>query len=129
MRKYYHASPVKLRPGTVLNGVLRHQGPYAACVREGRHVGVYMTDSSIPHYTISFRAHTEGWYVYEIRPQGRVWYGREYGEWCADAAVVVSCIKRLSPKAEKPGKLFPGSGRVSLSSKLAHWPVDKRPSC
>lgn len=129
MRKYYHASPVKLRPGTLLNGVLRHQGPDAAGVREGRQVGVYMTDTVLPHHTISFRAHTEQWYVYEIRPLGRVWYGRDYGEWCADAAVVISCIKRLSPKEEKPGKLFPGSGRVPFSSKWAFYPIDKRPSC
>ena len=80
-RRYYHASPRRLRVGQVL----------LPCRADGSRY-VYLTNAPAPHYTIAEQARTEGWHIYEVRPLARTSYGSDYGEWGTSSAEIVRYV-------------------------------------
>ena len=75
--KYFHASPKRFKIGTVLHG-----GEWF----------VFMTHGEALHYTIAEDARKNGWHIYEVKPQGKLHYGKCWDEAIADYAVVVRYV-------------------------------------
>jgi hypothetical protein len=80
--KYYHASPYRIKVGTLLTPNLRGTN------YEASEAYVYLTLSEMPHITVIDRALTEGWHIYEVRPHGQLSMGNWEDARCASATVV-----------------------------------------
>jgi hypothetical protein len=82
--KWYHASPKRLRVGTVLTGVFVPSGPWEA---KGK---VFITAGETPHYTIIDRAVTENWHIYQVMPlEKKIFWGSHVDEaMCLSAQIV-----------------------------------------
>lgn len=78
MSKFYHCSGHQFQVGDTV------------VPAKGREV-MFMADAPAPHKTIPHAYHW-GWYVYEVLPQGQLWYGTDYHELMAASAVVVRCL-------------------------------------
>lgn len=74
--KHYHASPYRHKKGEIIG---RHGMP------------VFMTSEANPHYTIRDRAIAENWYVYEVKPLGKVYLGKCWDEEIAIQAEIIKC--------------------------------------
>lgn len=101
---YYHCSGHQFNTGDVV------------IPADGLQV-MFMSDDPRPHKTIPHAYHW-GWYVYEVQPQGQLWFGTDYHELMAASAVIVRCLG----KAEE---LFPGEelSKVRMSSHPGAIPV------
>lgn len=108
--KYYHASKYRHSPGEVLAGKSNSWD------RVG--LWVFMTTSPIPHYTIRKQAVAENWFIYEVKPIGKVKIGQCWDEALARFVEVTRRVghargidinghKRFKPKPE--GRRGPGS--------------------
>ena len=75
-KKYFHASPKRMRLGTIL------------CAN-GK---VFLTESAIPHYTVFEQAYLDGWHVYEVEPLHNVQLGTMWDEWITRSAKIVRYV-------------------------------------
>jgi hypothetical protein len=104
MSNYYHCSPVQFEAGdTVVPG--------------DKSKVMFMSDAPYPHKTIP-HAYYWGWYVYQVKPKGQLWYGTDYHELMAEEAVVIQCLG-------KADNLFPDKklSTVKLSNHPKAIPV------
>lgn len=89
MKRYFHASPRRLRIGTVLSG------QFARRLDDYRRPAVFMTNDSKIHYTVYELAMLgEGgvWHIYEVIPLGKIKFASEWYEFSAPQARVVKYI-------------------------------------
>lgn len=77
-KRYFHATPKRLRMGTILTKDM-----------PGSLGAVFLTTSEIPHYTVVEVAAHFGWHIYEVKPLDRVRYGETWDELFCDRAEIV----------------------------------------
>lgn len=83
--KFYHASPFRFHYDDILTG--NRPGGYGS-----NHSMVCMTDSPVPHITISNEAITGNWMVYEVLPIWPVSYNNANAEFQTRAAKVIKFV-------------------------------------
>ena len=70
-RKYYHCSPALLVPGDLILPGGKGKSNYKA----SDPLCIYLTSRATPHFTVLEKAIEENWYVYEVKPQGKITIG------------------------------------------------------
>lgn len=107
LRKFYHASPDRLKIGTVLF--------------PSTHQFVYLTNSPVPHATIFRDAIEQNWHIYEVMPMGDLWPG-----WCHDLichqAEIIRYIGKAKGIASSHRKHFRAKGIRSNKGSYIHFP-------
>ena len=95
--KFYHSSPTRYKKGDLIAGQ-----PVA-----------FMTTSEIPHYTIFEEAFEGNWYVYQVKPLGKVTVGKCWDELICPMIEVVRRVgnaRGLCNKDRHPENSINGRG-------------------
>lgn len=96
--KYYHCSPDRHTTGTILYGTAKpDRGEYW-----NKYPWMYITTSPVPHYSIIETATEENWYVYEVKPMGKVYEGN-WDDLIVSAIEIVKKVGHARGLANKTG--------------------------
>ena len=92
-RKFYHASPKRLKVGTIIAAPsdTKDRSTNLAALGYNDMNVVYLTNSPIPHKSIMEMAYKDGWHIYEVKPIGKVKMG-EFEEFTTLQAEVVKYV-------------------------------------
>ena len=84
---YYHSSRKRFHVGDIIGG-RSFYGHASYC-------GLCLTNSPVPHYTIIDEAVELNFFIYEVCPMGKVYFGSFYDEYFSpQGAVIVRCVGR-----------------------------------
>lgn len=86
--RLYYATPRRYRVGQVIRPSALGKGR----LWQYHFTGVFCTTREEPHYTILPATIKDGWHVYEVRPEGKVKYGRMWDEVQVEAVEVVRYV-------------------------------------
>lgn len=87
VNRFYHASPYRLRHGTILRYGIKDQNFKTEYYNEG----VFLTIEPNPHFTVRTKAIEQNWYVYEVTPIGDIQLGG-WNDLVCQEAKVIKCV-------------------------------------
>ena len=90
--RYYHASPYRLRVGTILTPDAREENFGVKEDSESPKWGVFLSDSPLPHFSTFPTSWDENWHIYEVRPIGELVYGWTWLELISDKAEIIRYV-------------------------------------
>ena len=122
LKKFYHASPYRLKYGTVLQPGIRPLNFNEDAYYQEH--GVFLSTHPNPHITIRKAANLYGWHVYEVEPIGSVRLGSWHDLVCSSVVVVkyVGSARGLISKYEEGSVYKGGCNRVIKSGKYWRHP-------
>ena len=112
--KYYHASPKRLKVGTILQAPSERRSRSSALSFADINdmEVIYMTQSPIPHFTILDTSVKYNWNVYEVEPLDKV----EFGHW-DDATTKQAVVVKLIGSARSLVRNYKRNNQNKLQNK------------
>jgi len=119
-KKFYHASLFRYKVGDIINGQRE-----SSWDKKLKGPTLFLTNSSKPHYSLADRENLRDYFIYQVKPLGKIRKGLAWDEYGCRSAEILKIIGKASGFVER--------GEYSLidnTKKGAFWKqqIDQKPN-